>query len=88
MITMYEIHVKTKSTVADIFNHLKAKGVAYDLKICKDHDIKLVIKHPQAGTLHTFNIKLYKEDGDMYTYEFGAWSEAEFTYLKELLKDI
>lgn len=88
MINMYEIHVKTKATLGDILNHLKSKGVPADLKLCENHHIKLIIKHPQSNSLHHFNVKLYKEDEGMYTYEFGAYSESEFNYLKELVKDM
>lgn len=88
MINMYEIHVKTKATLADILNHLKSKGIPADIKLCKDGDAKLTIKHPQSNTLHHFNLKLYKEDGEMNEYEFGAWTEAEFDYLKNIAKDL
>lgn len=74
--------------MGDILSHLKSKGVPADIKLCENHHIKLVLKHHQANTLHNFNIKLYKEEDGMYTYEFGAYSEPEFNYLKELVKDI
>ncbi len=88
MINMYEIHVKTKSTIGDILNRFKSKGFPADLDLCKDGKIKLVIKHPQTGTLHYFNVKLNNEEDGMKEYEFGAWTETEFDYLKDLVKDM
>ncbi len=88
MITMYEIHVRTKATLGDLLTKFKTKGLPADLDLCSDGHLKLVVKHPQSNTLHTFNVKLYKEIDGMKEYEFGALTEQEFGYLKELVKDI
>lgn len=88
MITMWEIHVQTNKTLGDIMSHLKTNGIASDFKLCKDGDGKLKVKHPTANTIHTFNVKVYEELGDVVEYEFGAWSETEFNYLKSIMKDI
>lgn len=88
MITMFEIHVKTDKSLSDILAHLKTKGIATDFKLCPDGDGKLKIKHPTSNSIHTYNVKVYKEHGDMIEYEFGAYTESEFSYLKDAVKDM
>lgn len=88
MITMWEIHVQTNKTLGDIMAQLKANGIASDFMLCKDGDGKLKVKHPTTNMIHMFNVKVYKELGDLIEYEFGAWSEVEFNYLKSIMNDI
>lgn len=88
MITMWEIHVSSKHSIGDIIAYLKTKGIASDFRLCKDGYGKLKVKHPQTGNLHNFSVKLYDEIGDVFEYEFGAWTEAEFNYLKDIAKDL
>lgn len=88
MINKWEIHIESKSTIGDILAHLKTKGIASDFRMCKDGYGKLTVKHPQTGNLHHYEMKVYDEVGGVYEYELGAWTEAEFNYLKDFAKDL
>lgn len=87
MINAWELHIQTGKSVSDIMSYLKTKGIASDFKMCKDGHGILKIKHPTAGTLHTFMLKLYDEIGEINEYELTAWSEVEFNFIKDIAKD-
>lgn len=82
----YELHVKTHHSLGSIINALKSKGMEPDLKL-SDESVKLELKHP-GGSIHEFNVKLYKEYDGYKVYELKAHTEPEMNFLKETLKPL
>lgn len=88
MIVMWEIHIETKRTVGDMLEYFKSKGIASDYRMCKDGHGKISIKHPQKANIHTFNVKLYEELGDVCRYEIGCWTKEDVALMEDWFKDI
>lgn len=72
MISKYEIHIKTKCTLYELLNMLKAKGLAVDFSLKSGDCGELMVKFPSMNNIDVFDFKYYRHEDDMYVYEIGA----------------
>ena len=72
MITMYELHIKTKYTLFQILTKLQANQMDVDFMLCDSKSGELQIRMTGDPKTYCFSFKYYNHEGDMYTYEIGT----------------